>query len=271
MAAEKVLVPDLDLDPKVNAARMGIYGPLTRQTTPWRPARLLCKRFSVREPDDDPVIIPTTTTSTARAPDDVQKHQRDRDMMITTTTTTTTLGLGEDDDRQARDVLTYERPALDVFKAIFASDDEEEEGSSSSPSPSPEPEPEPAQMPTVEAKKDNTPVDPETFKPTFHPRKQVQQPKDKLRNQGDKDKKPKRKKEKKVLVSFEVDEPELDGNVDAEAAEGGPAKKRKKKERERERERMEVDGDAPVGTIAGVESGPRSGGAKARKRAVDFM
>ena len=34
------------------------------------------------------------------------------------------VGLGED-ETQGRDTLTYERPAMDVFKAIFASDDED--------------------------------------------------------------------------------------------------------------------------------------------------
>jgi G patch domain-containing protein 1 len=34
------------------------------------------------------------------------------------------IGLGEDEN-QGRDTLTYERPTMDVFKAIFASDDED--------------------------------------------------------------------------------------------------------------------------------------------------
>ncbi|KAG8898506.1 hypothetical protein FRB99_007394, partial [Tulasnella sp. 403] len=35
------------------------------------------------------------------------------------------IGLGED-ETQGRDTLTYERPSMDIFKAIFASDDEDE-------------------------------------------------------------------------------------------------------------------------------------------------
>jgi G patch domain-containing protein 1 len=37
------------------------------------------------------------------------------------------IGLGEDDS-QGRDTLTYEKPAMDIFKAIFASDDEDSDG-----------------------------------------------------------------------------------------------------------------------------------------------
>jgi G patch domain-containing protein 1 len=48
---EKEKEPEENMDPKVNAAKMGMYGPLTREVIPWVPARLLCKRFGVREPD----------------------------------------------------------------------------------------------------------------------------------------------------------------------------------------------------------------------------
>jgi G patch domain-containing protein 1 len=38
-------------DPATEAALLGLYGPLTRSTTPWMPLRLLCKRFGVRVPE----------------------------------------------------------------------------------------------------------------------------------------------------------------------------------------------------------------------------
>ena len=37
-------------DPAEEAARLGMYGPLTRSTLAWHPTRLLCKRFNVRPP-----------------------------------------------------------------------------------------------------------------------------------------------------------------------------------------------------------------------------
>jgi G patch domain-containing protein 1 len=40
-------------DPKVHAARLGMYGPITREVRPWQPERLLCERFGVKDPDPD--------------------------------------------------------------------------------------------------------------------------------------------------------------------------------------------------------------------------
>lgn len=42
--------PEPELSPAQQAARTGNFGPLTRTTTVFRPARLLCKRFGVRDP-----------------------------------------------------------------------------------------------------------------------------------------------------------------------------------------------------------------------------
>jgi G patch domain-containing protein 1 len=37
-------------DPAEQAAKLGMYGPMTRSSTPWYPTRLLCKRFNVKPP-----------------------------------------------------------------------------------------------------------------------------------------------------------------------------------------------------------------------------
>lgn len=37
-------------DPAEQAAKMGMYGPMTRRSTSWYPTRLLCKRFNVKPP-----------------------------------------------------------------------------------------------------------------------------------------------------------------------------------------------------------------------------
>lgn len=41
------------LTPAQNAARVGMFGPLTRSSEPFRPARLVCKRFSIRVPYEE--------------------------------------------------------------------------------------------------------------------------------------------------------------------------------------------------------------------------
>jgi len=42
--------PQKEEDPAEKAAKMGIYGPMTRSRQPFFPTRLLCKRFNVRPP-----------------------------------------------------------------------------------------------------------------------------------------------------------------------------------------------------------------------------
>ncbi|GAA5876541.1 hypothetical protein JCM3774_003131 [Rhodotorula dairenensis] len=48
--AGNIKPPEPELTPAQQAARAGNFGPLTRTTTVFRPARLLCKRFGVRDP-----------------------------------------------------------------------------------------------------------------------------------------------------------------------------------------------------------------------------
>lgn len=151
-------------DPKTNAARLGMYGPLTREVKVWKPARLLCKRFGVKDPHPEPVAddadagpssayAPPTAAAAASAstvpaeslPGPGGLSAADAWALAELTGDGTgagderagvgaggsrrrdfaNVGLGEDES-QARDVLTYERPSMDVFKAIFASDDEDD-------------------------------------------------------------------------------------------------------------------------------------------------
>ena len=208
-------------DPKVNAAKLGMYGSLTREVRPWVPAKLLCKRFGVREPDvsmDVPKESmqqqsqpsfkqPEFTASSSSAPADLSTpHHRSGDGPRDITN----IGLGGD-ETQATDVLTYQRPSMDIFKAIFASDDEDEGDE--------EVEGEQAddQDEITQGKGftnaaiifDDTPVDPDTFKPTFIPRDGKVKKSKEGKHKDKKDKKEKKKKDKDkkgVLVSFEMDE-----------------------------------------------------------------
>ncbi|KAH8116377.1 hypothetical protein DFH11DRAFT_1876226 [Phellopilus nigrolimitatus] len=149
--AEKEKEAEKEESPKENAARLGMYGPLTREVKPWMPAKLLCKRFGVKEP----IVEPSTTVSSTSASSAAGNWQSGGVLAVTDGTETAlsgsthigtdgeepgtssstgkrgkrdrdiaNIGLG-DDETQGRDILTYERPAMDIFKAIFASDDED--------------------------------------------------------------------------------------------------------------------------------------------------
>jgi len=117
-----------------------MYGALTREVVPWQPSRLLCKRFGVKEPNADITTdtpmpgVPSTGGNTWKA----EEAPAEADLQTATGSASAdpsssvgrrtareleNIGLGED-DTQGRDTLTYVRPTMDIFKAIFASDDE---------------------------------------------------------------------------------------------------------------------------------------------------
>ncbi|RDB18586.1 G patch domain-containing protein 1 [Hypsizygus marmoreus] len=295
------------ISPKAHAARMGMYGPLTRETTPWQPAKLLCKRFKVKDPE----LVPETPEDTAAVPPASEWEQQKQEFAASTSTggvgigggakregprDISNIGLGEDED-QGRDTLTYQRPAMDVFKAIFASDDEEsedetkveEEEENISP-----PQILPAE-PSIITESTATPsaststslvlgrnelVDLNTFKPTFIPREgKAKKEKDKERGR-DKEKKEKKKKEKRAVLSFAMDE---------EGGEETVLPKPKKKKRKDQDNRRDDDDDGmwvekpapeavnvlmfapPPSSAESAESTAGGGPPKGRKRAVDFM
>ena len=127
---------------KAHAARTGMYGTLTREVVPWQPSRLLCKRFGVKDPNPDittdtpmPGVPSTGGNNTWKA----EEALAEADLQTATGGSASdagpssgrrmardleNIGLGED-DTQGRDTLTYVRPSMDIFKAIFASDDED--------------------------------------------------------------------------------------------------------------------------------------------------
>ena len=277
-------------DPKVNAAKLGMYGPLTREVRPWVPAKLLCKRFGVKEPDVNMDVLkepvqqsqqsftqPEFTASSSSAPVDVSTphHKSDGPRDITN------IGLGED-ETQAKDVLTYQRPSMDIFKAIFASDDEDEGDEEGN-------EAEEEQDENTKGKGftnatiifDDTPVDPDTFKPTFIPRdgKTKKSKEEKQKDKKDKKEKKKRDKDKKgVLVSFELDEDgRPEGSEVRKHNKDRPSKKRRKDDGDKgngviDDQAIKVDKppsapQAPAPSLQDAGVLPNKG----RKRAVDFM
>ncbi|KAJ8514295.1 hypothetical protein ONZ45_g8158 [Pleurotus djamor] len=293
-----------EVSPKVHAARVGMYGPLTREVKPWQPAKLLCKRFGVKDPDVQPEVPEAGVGATQEAdlqpewekvgfPDaaaaaayGISEKSQKRDLA--------NVGLGED-ETQGQDILTYTKPSMDIFKAIFASDDEDSDDEEDAPLDKmdvdpipqtdsiPDPDPAPPVPSTSQPVIPSGPVDLATFKPVFVPRG------GKSKSEK-KEKKEKKKEKKKVgLVSFAMDEG-VEGGDDERSSKERP-KKKKKRDKERDKEskdkKDEVDEDdmwveKPPPAILNAlstdilkttteddSSDPRS--VKGRKRAVDFM
>lgn len=334
---------------KMHAARSGMFGPMTREAVSWQPMRLLCKRFGVKDPSptmpgDDPSSSShphshsQTGTAAAAAASFSNPNQtaNPADFLggvsfanesstfesasgVAASVTgkravgrkeVANIGLG-DDEAQGKDILTYERPAMDIFKAIFASDDEDsdDEGDgvkkeevkkepqdvkmdevfpSSDPLPPLAPEqtiPIPTPMPPTDE-----PVDMATFKPTFIPRESSK------KKDGDREKK--KSKKSAPTLSFGMGE-DGDDQLEIKPSKDRPKKKRRKTDSEKEekkrvKEKLEEYDDAmwvektvtptvldvpPVVVPLAVPSGAGeavapeevAGPPRGRKRAVDFM
>jgi len=268
-------------NPKAHAAQMGMYGALTREVKAWQPAKLLCKRFGVKEPEppaeatEDVQMKPSEEAfeemkeeyGTAPLADE-EVHNGPRDLA--------NIGLGED-PQQLRDILTYKRPPMDVFKAIFASDEEDSDDEPEAQESLPDIKPTttaPSAIPLVDPSPpppppavDATPVDLATFKPTFVPR-------EKRKTSTEEDggnKKKQRKKDKKaskVLVSF--------GDDDDVAVQ--PVKKKKKswpkvEEKVEDDDEMWVEKPTPaiVNPIVAEDNQSSLSARPHRKRAADFL
>lgn len=267
--------------PKENAARLGMFGPLTREVKTWLPAKLLCKRFGVKEP----VIEATESVTPTAGPSFVSKEL----LAITDEATANAsalngqteiglekppakpgrrdianIGLGED-ETQGKDILTYERPSMDIFKAIFASDDEDSDDDDDEPAAREgvqdinaagsskevlnEASEEAVESTSVtqghtdKVVKSSSggvvveAVDLSSFKPTFVPRSERSKGKDKDRGGGgiddrDKTKKKKDKKGKgKTLMSFDVDDGEEVAKGDVKDADREHKRKKKRKDK----------------------------------------
>ena len=275
------------ISPKAHAAKMGMFGPLTRETTPWQPVSRLCKRFGVKVPELLPDMPnqansskagPSFTHSepTESVPASVEKDHTVPVQKSTGPRDLANIGLGED-ETQGQDTLTYERPSMDIFKAIFASDDEDSDGEQDK-EPELDEQPPPSSVNTSSLAglvTDDHPVDLSTFKPTFIPREGKSKKSKDERSKERKEKRKEKKEKKGVLVSFAMED---DG---MEADQPKQSKDRPKKKR---KDRKEDEGNDDVGMWA---DNPRSeapsvvhdisitvdtsSAPKSRKRAIDFM
>ncbi|KAI5293598.1 hypothetical protein KEM52_005392 [Ascosphaera acerosa] len=151
------------LTPAEQAAQMGMYGHLTREVVPFEPSRLLCKRFGVPVPvptdagnvesqassgpdqlmaataaTDATAAVPPTTQAPASRAQLLSAEAMDR---IIADANASQAQNGRDPNRpviglrkpvvidpERNEALERPRPADDVFKAVFGSDDEDADG-----------------------------------------------------------------------------------------------------------------------------------------------
>ncbi|KAJ5091734.1 hypothetical protein NUU61_006604 [Penicillium alfredii] len=134
-------------DPAVAAAKVGMFGQMTRSTVSFYPARLLCKRFNVKPPAHvqvDPGEPPGTSDQgpssrfqAGAPPSDGPKELVSRDIMNRLMMESTGHSIAESDSATAaprppveperNDALEAQRPDDALFKAIFGDDDDDDE------------------------------------------------------------------------------------------------------------------------------------------------
>lgn len=149
-------------DPADQAAKLGMFGPMTRTITNFYPTRLLCKRFNVKPPanvsfdpgddhngDSGNQQKATQLASGSRfqsagfqTPSTDMASKEQIQHMLSSTTLATEQGGSASNipgpqpvagsgitvvDAERNEALEAERPGEAVFKAIFGSDDEDEE------------------------------------------------------------------------------------------------------------------------------------------------
>lgn len=124
-------------DPAVEAAHLGMYGPMTRSFFQFMPSRLLCKRFNVKPPPEVPLDTdryPPAHSSAAWAsfmktpmdrsgernpqpsPPQTAAEQQDQGGLVPQKAAV---------DRETNDALEAKRPGEDIFRAIFGDDDDD--------------------------------------------------------------------------------------------------------------------------------------------------
>lgn len=131
-------------DPAEDAARMGMFGVMTRAVRDFAPTRLVCKRFGVRPPDsavaderEAAAAAAAARTSAAGGGeslvDQIMREAGAARMALVPTGGCASGGgesagkTGGEVDRERNEALEKERPGDAVFKAIFGSDDDSDD------------------------------------------------------------------------------------------------------------------------------------------------
>jgi G patch domain-containing protein 1 len=133
-------------DPAESAAKLGMYGAMTRSSFPFHPSRLLCKRFNVKAPLDIPATSDTgengfksqTEEAVSKSAMEKMVHQmltngpplqRPAWMGQAAEAPATEMAQSVEHatvDVESNEALSNERAPEDVFKAIFGDDDDDE-------------------------------------------------------------------------------------------------------------------------------------------------
>lgn len=130
-------------DSAVAAAKMGLFGPMTRVVTNFSPTRLVCKRFNVQPPENaiDPGNGNNIGSSLRSKPSQFDAYQYEGNppdgAMIaienvahkeeSTREEGPRQGDGLNVDPERNEALERSRPGQAIFKAIFGSDDEDDD------------------------------------------------------------------------------------------------------------------------------------------------
>ncbi|KAF2745150.1 DUF1604-domain-containing protein [Sporormia fimetaria CBS 119925] len=130
-------------DPAEQAARLGMYGPMTRSQFPFHPSRLLCKRFNIAPPAHVPFASDADTGAETRTQEAVSKPVMDELMheFLTKGPTTQRPAWIEQGtaasaavpvtehatvDVEHNEALSKQRAPEEVFKAIFGDSDDDD-------------------------------------------------------------------------------------------------------------------------------------------------
>ncbi|VBB80122.1 Putative protein of unknown function [Podospora comata] len=138
--------PPKPQDPAEEAAKLGMFGPMTRSVTDFYPTRLLCKRFNVRPPEH---VQPDEEHSTKQAPGGSSRFDVYPDQPVFRPEILTTgggVGISRESsngdgsgkstpapepamviDPSRNEALEGKRAGEDVFKAIFGDSDEDDD------------------------------------------------------------------------------------------------------------------------------------------------
>jgi G patch domain-containing protein 1 len=130
-------------DPAVTAAKMGMFGPVTRTVLNFYPTRLVCKRFNVQPPENaiDPGNGTDIGSSRRSKPSQFDAYQYEVDPVGSVMLAINNTAHEEEASRVAtprqeevvkvepekNEALEKARPGQDVFRAIFGSDDEDDD------------------------------------------------------------------------------------------------------------------------------------------------
>jgi G patch domain-containing protein 1 len=133
-------------DPAEQAAKLGMYGPMTRSSFPFHPSRLLCKRFNVKPPPDMPPEFDAGgSTFKSQTEEAVSKSAMDKMLhevltngpalqrpawmdQVAEAATPEPIKTGDHAtvDVEKNEALSNGRASEDVFRAIFGDDDDDE-------------------------------------------------------------------------------------------------------------------------------------------------